>query len=73
MFMSARCAFSATRANPDDSTEDAAKDEALLKARKIAVSNEQQERILASTDIAVLDRWNEKAVTVSSAGELFTE
>ena len=45
----------------------------VLGARKIAVSVEQQERILACTDIAVLDRWIEKAVTVTSAAELFTE
>jgi len=38
MFMNARCAFSATRTNPDESTEDAAKDEALVKARQIAVT-----------------------------------
>jgi hypothetical protein len=45
----------------------------VLAARGINVSDGQQERILACTDLAVLDRWIEKAVTVTSADELFAD
>lgn len=43
----------------------------VLDARGIAVSEEQKARILACTDIAVLDRWIRRAVSVSSTEELF--
>ena len=45
----------------------------FLAARGISVSEEQKERILACVDLAVLDRWVEKAVTATTADELFTD
>jgi hypothetical protein len=45
----------------------------LLDARGVVVSEEQRWRILDCTDRKVLDRWIEKAVTLTSADELFTE
>lgn len=45
----------------------------FLTTRRIAVTEEQKTRILACTDLKVLERWIEKAVTVASADELFTE
>jgi hypothetical protein len=44
----------------------------VLDARGVVVSPEQQARILASTDLEVLERWLRKVVTVTSADELFT-
>jgi hypothetical protein len=38
MFMSARCAFSATRANTDQGSGDSTPDPELVKARKTAVA-----------------------------------
>jgi len=45
----------------------------VLAARGIQISDGQRERILACTDLAVLDRWIDRAVTVASADALFTE
>ena len=45
----------------------------VLAARGIKVSDGQKERILACTDLAVLDRWIERAVTVTSVDALFTD
>jgi len=44
-----------------------------LAARHIPVSDEQKARILACTDVTVLDRWIEKAVAISSAEQLFSD
>jgi hypothetical protein len=45
----------------------------FLRTRGVAVSGEQEKRILACVDLDVLDRWIRKAVTVASADELFTD
>ena len=45
----------------------------VLEARGINVADEQQARILACTELEVLDRWIRKAVTITSADDLFTE
>ncbi len=44
----------------------------VLAARGIAVSTEQEARILACRELATLDRWIEKAIAVASAEELFS-
>jgi hypothetical protein len=46
---------------------------AVLEARNVAVSDEQRERILACTELAVLDRWLRKAATAARADELFSD
>lgn len=46
---------------------------AVLEARRLTVTDEQRERILASTDSAELERWARKAVTVASTDELFAD
>ncbi len=43
----------------------------VLKARGLAASEEVRQRLLACKDIAQLDRWAERAATVSDVGELF--
>jgi hypothetical protein len=45
----------------------------FLAARRIPVSDEQKARILACTDLAVLDRWIEQAVSIASADQLFAD
>lgn len=45
----------------------------VLEARGRAVSNEQREKILACTDLAELDGWVRKAVSVDTADELFKD
>lgn len=45
----------------------------VLDARGIDVSDEQKSRILGCTDIAVLDRWIRRAVTIATTEELFTD
>lgn len=45
----------------------------VLKARGLAVSEESQQRMLACQDIAQLDRWAERAATVTDVAELFVE
>jgi hypothetical protein len=45
----------------------------VLKARGIEVSPDVQERILACTDLAVLDAWLARAVTAKSASEVIGE
>jgi hypothetical protein len=42
---------------------------AVLRARGFAVSDAQRERILASVDVAALDRWLWRAVTAASVDE----
>jgi hypothetical protein len=44
-----------------------------LNARGVAVSEDARQRLLAQTDASVLDRWLVRAVTVSSADELFRD
>jgi hypothetical protein len=46
---------------------------AVLEARGLAVTDEQRERILASTDSAELERWARKAAIVTSADDLFAD
>jgi hypothetical protein len=46
---------------------------AVLEARGLAVTDEQRERILASTDPAELERWARKAAVVASTVELFAD
>jgi hypothetical protein len=43
----------------------------VLQTRNLAPSSDQKERILACTDLDVLERWIRKAVTISSVDELF--
>lgn len=45
----------------------------VLETRAIVLSNEDKARILACSDLEVLDRWLRKAVTVASAAELFAD
>ena len=45
---------------------------AVLETRGLAVSDEQRARIQSCTDIATLDRWVRRAVTIPSTDELFT-
>jgi hypothetical protein len=45
---------------------------AILEARGLAVSADQRARILASKDLAELDRWLRRAVSAESIGELFS-
>lgn len=44
---------------------------AFLRARGIALTNDEENRILACSDLELLDRWIRKAATVSTADELF--
>jgi hypothetical protein len=46
---------------------------AVLEARRLAVSAEVRERIMACTDLGVLEAWIRRAVTVASVEDLFTE
>jgi len=45
----------------------------VLDARGVTLSADQKARILACTDIEVLDRWIRKAVSVTTADELFVD
>jgi hypothetical protein len=45
----------------------------FLEARKITVSDEARARILKTTDLGILDRWLQKAATVTSVDELFRD
>ena len=40
---------------------------AVLEGRELSLSDEQRLRILACTDIKLLDQWIRRAVTVGSA------
>jgi len=42
----------------------------VLEARNVALSADERARILACTDLAVLDTWVRRAVSVSRAAEL---
>jgi hypothetical protein len=43
----------------------------VLETRGVPLSHEHRERILGSADLEELGKWVRKAVTVSSADELF--
>ncbi len=43
----------------------------VLEPRRIAISLDQRERVLACTDLATLERWLDAAVTSASTEELF--
>jgi hypothetical protein len=43
----------------------------VLETRDVPLSAEQREQILACADLELLGQWVRKAVTVSSADELF--
>ena len=45
----------------------------VLDARGIEVTAEHKSRILACSDLAVLERWIRRAVTVTTADELFVD
>lgn len=46
---------------------------AVLEARGLAASSEQRERIMACTELAVLEGWIRRAVTVAAVEDLFTQ
>jgi flagellar biosynthesis/type III secretory pathway protein FliH len=43
----------------------------ILKRRGLAITDEQQQQIATCTDLATLDRWLERAFSVTSVNELF--
>jgi flagellar biosynthesis/type III secretory pathway protein FliH len=43
----------------------------ILRRRSLAITNEQQHQIVTCTDLATLDRWLERAFSVTSMSELF--
>jgi uncharacterized ferritin-like protein (DUF455 family) len=43
----------------------------VLEARGFTVSDAQRQRIVATTDLELLDRWVPRAVTVSAVEDLF--
>lgn len=45
----------------------------VLAARRLSVSDEQRDRIAACADVAQLDTWLERAVTVASADAVFDD
>jgi hypothetical protein len=45
----------------------------LLDARGLAPSKEQRQRVASSTDPAQLDLWFDRAITASTAAEVFTD
>lgn len=45
----------------------------VLAARGVPVTEEHQARILACTDVAVLERWITRAVSITNADELFEQ
>ena len=42
----------------------------LLRRRGLAMTSDQQHRIITCTDLATLDRWLDRAVSVASVDEL---
>jgi len=46
---------------------------AFLEARQVPLGSEARERILACTDLSVLERWIRQAVTVAAVEELFRD
>ena len=45
----------------------------MLRLRGVALSSEDEARILASTDTAQIERWADRALVVTHAGDLFDE
>jgi hypothetical protein len=45
----------------------------VLERRGIAISNEQRERVLACSDLTVLEGWLDRAATAASVREVFAE
>jgi predicted transposase YdaD len=43
----------------------------ILHRRGLAMTDEQQRQILSCTDLATLDRWLDRALSVASVDELF--
>ena len=46
---------------------------AVLTARGVAVTDHERRRVLACSDLALLDRWLKRSVTAVSANEVFTD
>jgi hypothetical protein len=42
----------------------------ILKRRGIAITDEQQRQVIACTDLATLERWLDRALSVASVEEL---
>ena len=45
----------------------------VLGARRLPVADAQRARVLACTDLALLDRWLDRAVTAASADEALAD
>jgi predicted transposase YdaD len=45
----------------------------LLDARHLAPSAEQRQQVASCTDSALLDRWFDRAITASTAAEVFAD
>jgi len=45
----------------------------VLERRGIAISTEQRERVLACSDLAVLEGWLDRAAAAASVQEVFAE
>ena len=45
----------------------------MLRLGGVALSSEDEARILASTDTAQIERWADRALVVTHAGDLFDE
>lgn len=45
----------------------------FLEARGLAITDEQRKRILACTELEMLERWVRKAATVKTTDELFAD
>jgi len=43
----------------------------ILRRRGLAMTDEQQQRIVTCTDLATVDRWLDRAFSVASVDELF--
>ncbi len=43
----------------------------FLRRRNLAMTGDQEQRILTCTDLAMLDRWLDRAFSVTSVDELF--
>ncbi len=43
----------------------------ILKRRGLAITDEQQRRVVACTDLATLERWLDRALSAASVEELF--
>jgi hypothetical protein len=45
----------------------------LLDARELDLTQGQREQVMSSTDAAQLDRWFDRAITASTAAEVFAD